>query len=228
MLVFCLDSTPTVTWQQPGMLCPTVTCQQPGKSGTLQKGLLDPSYLSYSLVAFTYLLPLTPLFLIPFTPLSTWSWLASTSLLCPSFYLCYPLNSPPHVLYKLYSILYHCVTGSSGEWMPWHGPSEASPCPHTQIECILLFFNVSFFKYFYYIFSSITFSMYSYSSFSFYDHNNHCFVWPTFLNLLYLPIFPFPKELPTLHIFPYYLKTMTSFLRLQNKTNSQKYMHPPI
>jgi hypothetical protein len=35
LLAFCLNSTPTVTWQQPGMLLPTVTWQQRGRPGPL-------------------------------------------------------------------------------------------------------------------------------------------------------------------------------------------------
>ena len=34
-LIFCLDSTPTVTWQQPDILLPTVTLQQPGRPSPL-------------------------------------------------------------------------------------------------------------------------------------------------------------------------------------------------
>ena len=33
MLRFCLDSTPTVTWQRPGMLLLIVTWEQPGRPG---------------------------------------------------------------------------------------------------------------------------------------------------------------------------------------------------
>ena len=35
LLVFCLDSTPTVTWQQPGMLLPTVRWQKLGRPSAL-------------------------------------------------------------------------------------------------------------------------------------------------------------------------------------------------
>jgi len=35
VLVFCLSSTPTATWQQPGMLCPTVAWQQPTVPDTI-------------------------------------------------------------------------------------------------------------------------------------------------------------------------------------------------
>jgi hypothetical protein len=53
LLVFCLDSTPTDTWQHPGLLLPTVNWQQPGRHGSLQMGLLGDSSLSFSLVSLT-------------------------------------------------------------------------------------------------------------------------------------------------------------------------------
>ena len=82
LLVFCLDSTPTVTWQHPGVLHPTVIWQQPGRPGPLLKGLFAPPSLFYSLIlaSLSFLLGFPSLH-IPFPPLSMWSWLAPTSLL---------------------------------------------------------------------------------------------------------------------------------------------------
>ena len=42
LLVFCLDSIPTVTWQQPGMLLPTITWLHPGRSAHYKRGCLSP------------------------------------------------------------------------------------------------------------------------------------------------------------------------------------------
>ena len=70
------------------------------------------------LLLFPVWFPIALLGSFPFPPLSILSWLASTSLLLLiSAFLCfyYSLNSPPHALNKLYSILYHCVAG------PWGG-----------------------------------------------------------------------------------------------------------
>ena len=65
-------------------------------------------------------------------PLLLYSLLLS-AFLC----LCYSVNSPPHALNKLYSILYYtgvCLVPQM-EGMPWHGPAEAppSPTPHQNI-----------------------------------------------------------------------------------------------
>ena len=49
-----------------------------------------------------------------------------TSLL--SLCLYYPL---PYALNKLCSILYHPVAGLTGEGMPYHGPAERHPLPHS-------------------------------------------------------------------------------------------------
>ena len=65
------------------------------------------------------------------------------SLLSAFLCLYYPLNSPPHALNKLYSILYHCVLVPQKEEMPQHGPAEISPSStpnHIPKEQILLFF----------------------------------------------------------------------------------------
>jgi hypothetical protein len=64
LLAFCLDSTPTVTWQQPGMLLPTVTWQRPGWPSPLLKELLAPSLLS----CISYPLILLLLLLLPRSP----------------------------------------------------------------------------------------------------------------------------------------------------------------
>jgi hypothetical protein len=70
----CLVSNSTVTWQQPRMLLPTVTWQQPGRCSPLQKELLAPSALSYSLAllhsssCFAYCCPLAPLSLHSLLP----------------------------------------------------------------------------------------------------------------------------------------------------------------
>jgi hypothetical protein len=54
------------------------------------------------------------------------------------------LLTPLHVvLNKLYSILYHPVTGPWGGRMPWHWPTETSPSPipdYTSIENVLFLF----------------------------------------------------------------------------------------
>jgi hypothetical protein len=90
--------------------------------------------------------------LSPFPSLSPWSWLASTSLLNLSVFLClcYLLNSPAHALNKLCSILYHCVAGSSGgryalAWAHW-GTSFPHTWPHSHRAYLLslyLFINTS-------------------------------------------------------------------------------------
>jgi len=101
------------------------------------KGLLAPSSLSL-LLSCSYPCPLVPFLPIPFHPLlSMCSWPASTplpfyfspspspsyssSLFLPPYSLFlslplpyYLLNSLPHALNKLYSILYHPVTDPSG------------------------------------------------------------------------------------------------------------------
>ena len=120
MLVFCLNSTPTI----PGSSQVSSSPQLPGNSqvclAQYKRGCL-PSPLSLTLLhsflsfASCPLLPhLSPL---P-CPLSLcghgqppliYSLLFSASL---CFY--YSLNSPPHALNKVYSIPYLCVSGPSG------------------------------------------------------------------------------------------------------------------
>jgi hypothetical protein len=131
----------------------TPTPQLPGNS---QVGLDHYKRASFPLPSLPYpclslaSCPLVPSLPIPVPPLSTWSWLANTSLLslsfCLSFCLYYPLNSPPHALNKLYSILYvMCLVPQVGG-MPWHGPAEAPPSPtphHTPIEHILSLFIIT-------------------------------------------------------------------------------------
>jgi hypothetical protein len=55
------------------------------------------------------------LLLLLFLPLSLSCYLSHTSSLSLSAFLClyYPLNSPPYALNKLYSMLYHSMTGPS-------------------------------------------------------------------------------------------------------------------
>ena len=50
-----------------------------------------------------------------------------------SAFLClyYPLNSPPHALNKLYSILYHQVAGLSGGRAASAWACGGTPSPHT-------------------------------------------------------------------------------------------------
>jgi hypothetical protein len=50
-----------------------------------------------------------------------------------SAFLClyYPLNSPPHALNKLYSILYHTVAGPSGGRYTSAWAHRGTPSPHT-------------------------------------------------------------------------------------------------
>jgi hypothetical protein len=114
VLVFCLDSTPTVTWQQSGMLLPTVTWQRPGKPSTIKGGCLPPPLLLLVLFLTSY--PLAPSLPIPL-PLSPcghgWPPLLYSLLLSAFLCLCYPLNSPPHSPNNLYSMLYSCVPGPS-------------------------------------------------------------------------------------------------------------------
>ena len=133
-LVFCLDSTPTVTWQQPGMLLPTVTWQQPGRPGPL-KELLGPS----SLTPVSLPCPLLPPLPLPFPPLSMCSQPASTSLLSAFLCLSYPLSSPSRVLNKRYSILHQCVAGlpERRDVLAW--ARRDIPFCHTLLEHIFIF-----------------------------------------------------------------------------------------
>ena len=96
VLAFCLSSTPQLPDNsQVGLVY--------YKTGCL------PPPLTLLLLLSCLLAPCSPSLPIPFPHLSTWSWPASTSLLSPFLCLYYPLNSPPHTLNKLYSILYHSI-----------------------------------------------------------------------------------------------------------------------
>lgn len=93
LLAFCLSSTP----QLPG--CP------------YKRGCLEP--LLALLLLFCSCLPAPTL--IPFpNPHVLMAGLYSSTPLLLSLLLYYPLNSPPHALNKLYSILYSHVAGLSG------------------------------------------------------------------------------------------------------------------
>lgn len=104
----------------------------------------SPGFLATSLPPLSILLPLPhlslpassflpPCFLIssPLSPPSCLRALSPPSSLSSSFLCLYcPLNSPPHVLNKFYSILYLHVAQEEG--VPQHGPTEAPrfPIPH--------------------------------------------------------------------------------------------------
>jgi hypothetical protein len=125
LLVFCLDSTPTVTWQQPGMLLPTVTwVAQPTIKGAAYPLLtLLPLTLLRSL-----LLPCSPSLCLPFSPLSTWLWPSSASLLSPS--LCLSII----IALKLCTVSAHwnppCWSNAMKQVFPalqtWPPPTQAS------------------------------------------------------------------------------------------------------
>jgi hypothetical protein len=89
VLVFCLDSTPQI----PGNNQVCSTPQLPGNSKVVmahyKRGCLAPPLFLVSLV----LLPLSYISFapLPFSPLSTWPWLAPTFLLSPSLCLSLPL-----------------------------------------------------------------------------------------------------------------------------------------
>ena len=150
MLLFCLDSIPTDTWQQPGMLCHTVNWQQPHRPGPLYKGLRDPllpllhscSITLLLLLPFSCLLPTcSPSLPIAFPPthynlghgqpllhiysilISAFIWLLLSPSLC--FSLTTTLLIPLHMPW-INSIL--CYTTlelvSKGEWISWHVPAE--------------------------------------------------------------------------------------------------------
>ena len=107
LLVLCLDSTPTVTRQQPGMLLPTVTWQQSGRPGPLLKGLLAPSSLSYSCLS-----------------LASYSCFSLISFL-PSWAFPFPSPSPPS-LHVVIASLYFSSLCLSLPPLPSQLPS---PCP---------------------------------------------------------------------------------------------------
>ena len=113
-----------------------VTWQQPDRSDPLYKGLLVPSSLSCSSLVLLFFL----CFFSPFSPHSLplslhvlMASLYSSTSLSFSAFLClyYPLNSLPHALNKLYSILYHCVAGPSGGKDASAWACRGTPCPHT-------------------------------------------------------------------------------------------------
>jgi hypothetical protein len=58
------------------------------------------------------------------------------SILSAFLCLCYPLNSPPHALNKLYSILYRCVAGLSGwrDALAWACRATPFPTPCQNIS----------------------------------------------------------------------------------------------
>ena len=68
MLVFCLSSTPTDTWEQPGVLHPTVAWQQPAVPD-YKRGCLPPPPSLTPLLLHSYSLFFSVLapFPIPFT-----------------------------------------------------------------------------------------------------------------------------------------------------------------
>ena len=118
------------------MLLPTVTWKQPDRLAHYKRGCLPPPP-SLTLLPLTFLLPLSPHSLLPSL------YVVMAGLYFSTFSLYYPLNSPPHALNKLYSILYHLWLIPLGEGMPWYGPAEAPPSPipgHTSIEHIPLLF----------------------------------------------------------------------------------------
>ena len=92
--------------------------------------MLGPSSLSYSLDSCPLCFSLFPRGLG--RPLRLYSLLFSAF-----FCLCYSLNSPPHALNKLYSILYRCVSGPSGGRDASAWAYQGTPFPHTPSEHIL-------------------------------------------------------------------------------------------
>lgn len=101
-------------------------------------------------LALPFLPPFSPCSIFPLFPCAHDQPLLfySSTPLSAFLYPNYPLNSSPHALDKLYTILYCPVAGSSGEGMSQHGPAEAplSPIPHhTSIEHIPL--SLSFHKH---------------------------------------------------------------------------------
>jgi hypothetical protein len=142
MLAFCLGSAAP---QLPGnsQLCLT----------RYKRGCLPPLY-SFLLSCFPSVFlppPLLSPFLSPSLSSHAHGWplllYSSTSLLFLSAFLClyYPLNSPPHALNKLYSILYHCVSCPSrgrdaSAWAHGGTPSRTSDCTSTKhIPSLLIF-----------------------------------------------------------------------------------------
>ena len=119
--------------QHPGKLLPTITWQQPSR-------LLAPSSLSYSCFLLASLLP-TLLFPSPHgQPVLLYS-------LSPFLY---PLNSPPHALNKLYSILYLCVADPLGGRDSSSWAMLRYPFPHTSPllhQTYLSLLSLSFYKH---------------------------------------------------------------------------------
>ena len=107
--------------------------QLPGNSQAglahYKRGCLPPPP-SLTLLPLTFLLPLSPHSLLPSL------YVVMAGLYFSTFSLYYPLNSPPHDLNKLYSILYCPVAGPSGgrDALAWarRGTSfpHTSPHPH--------------------------------------------------------------------------------------------------
>jgi hypothetical protein len=103
-LIFCLDSNPPP--QLPGN---SQVCSSPQLPGNSQVGLAHykrgclPPPPSLTLASLSLLLSFSPSFFILFSPLSTWPWPVSTSLLFPSLSafhcLYYPLSFPSQTLF---------------------------------------------------------------------------------------------------------------------------------
>ena len=148
MLVFCLNSTPTV----PGSSQVSSSPQLPGNSqvglAQFKRGCLAPPF-SYPLAS---LLPLVSPFSHSFFPLSpcghSWPLLFYSPLLSAFLSLYYPPNSPLHALNKLFYTILVCVWSLRGKGCLSMGPQGHPLLLHPA-------------------------RTYSYSSFSFYDHNTY-------------------------------------------------------